>query len=60
MTLLQTAEEPSQNSGTLMVDVSGFRNSNVELRIAPFMHVSHFTRHGLWCRRIFSILVSDG
>ena len=27
---------------------SEFRTPNVELQIAPFSHVSRFTRHGLW------------
>jgi len=30
------------------------RTPNFELRIAPFSHVSRFTRHGLWRWRTFS------
>jgi hypothetical protein len=31
-----------------------FRTSNPELPIAPFSHISGFTRHGLWRWRTFS------
>ena len=35
-----------------------FGTSNHELRIAPFSHVSRFTRHSLWRWRIFSIMLA--
>ncbi len=35
-----------------------FGTSNHELRVAPFAHVSHFTRHALWLLAdFFSILL---
>jgi hypothetical protein len=35
-----------------MSEIRGFGTSNHELRVAPFSHVSWFTRHALWRWRL--------